>query len=100
MHDVTTQKLMDDLRAVVSDAEALVAATAGDVGSQAETARKRAAESLAHARARLHTLEQQAKERVTAAAHEADHYVHENPWQSIAIAAGVGALVGILLARR
>lgn len=100
MPDATTQKLMDDLRAVVSDAEALVAATVGEAGSQAETARQRAAESLAQARARLHTLEQQARERVTAAAHEADHYVHENPWQAIAIAAGIGALVGILLARR
>jgi ElaB/YqjD/DUF883 family membrane-anchored ribosome-binding protein len=100
MHDATAQKLMDDLRAVVSDAEALVAATAGEAGGQTESARKRAAESLAHARARLQALEQQAKERVTAAVHEADHYVHENPWQSIAVAAGVGALVGFLLARR
>ena len=100
MHDATAQKLMDDLRAVVSDAEALVAATAGEASGQAESARKRVAESLAHARARLHSLEQQAKERVTAAAHEADHYVHENPWQSIAVAAGIGAIVGILLARR
>jgi ElaB/YqjD/DUF883 family membrane-anchored ribosome-binding protein len=100
MTDVTTQKLMDDLKTVVADAEALMAATAGDVSERAHSARQRAAESVAQARARLHTLEAQAKERVTAAAHQADHYVHENPWQSIAIAAGVGALVGILIARR
>ncbi len=100
MTDVTTQKLMDDLKTVVADAEALMAATAGDASERAHAARQRAAESVAHARARLHALEVQAKERVTAAAHQADHYVHQNPWQSIAIAAGVGALVGILIARR
>jgi len=100
MTDVNTHRLMADLKRVVADAEALMAATAGDASERAHTARQRAAESVAHARDRLHALEAQARERVTAAAHEADHYVHENPWQSIAIAAGVGALVGILLARR
>jgi ElaB/YqjD/DUF883 family membrane-anchored ribosome-binding protein len=94
------QRLMEDLKRVVADSEALMAATSSDVSAGANTARQRAAESMAHARDRLHALEAQAKERVTAAAHQADHYVHENPWQSIAIAAGVGALVGILLARR
>lgn len=100
MTDVTTQKLMDDLKTVVADAEALMHATAGDASERAHNARQRAAESVAQARARLHALEAQAKERVTAAAHQADQYVHQNPWQSIAIAAGVGALVGILIARR
>lgn len=100
MTDVTTQKLMDDLRTVVADAEALMAATSADASEKAHNARQRAAESVAQARARLHALEAQARERVTAAAHEADQYVHQNPWQSIAIAAGVGALVGILIARR
>lgn len=100
MNDVTTQKLMDDLRTVVADAEALVAATAGDLGTQAQAARKRAAESVAQARDRLHVLEQQARESLATAARDADHYVHENPWQAIAVAAGVGALVGFLMARR
>jgi ElaB/YqjD/DUF883 family membrane-anchored ribosome-binding protein len=100
MTDATTQKLMDDLRTVVADAEALMAATSADASERAHTARQRAAESVAQARARLEGLEAQAKERITAAAHQADHYVHEKPWQAIAIAAGVGALVGILIARR
>jgi ElaB/YqjD/DUF883 family membrane-anchored ribosome-binding protein len=29
-----------------------------------------------------------------------DRYVHEQPWQSVGIAAGVGLLVGFLIARR
>jgi ElaB/YqjD/DUF883 family membrane-anchored ribosome-binding protein len=40
------------------------------------------------------------KARAGAAAREVDDYVHENPWPAIATAAGIGVLVGILLARR
>lgn len=100
MSEVTTHKLMEDLKTVVADAEALMAATAGDASERAHTARQRAAASVANARARIHSLEEQIKARATATAQQADHYVHENPWQSIAVAAGVGAIIGILLARR
>ena len=31
---------------------------------------------------------------------DAENYVRENPWQSVGIAAGVGLVLGILLARR
>jgi ElaB/YqjD/DUF883 family membrane-anchored ribosome-binding protein len=33
-------------------------------------------------------------------AQAADEYVRENPWQSVGIAAGIGLVVGMLLARR
>jgi len=36
-------------------------------------------------------------ERGRAAVEQTDEYVHENPWQSIAIGAGVAALVGIAI---
>jgi len=100
MTDATTRRLMDDLKTVVADAEALMAATASDASERARDARKRATESVGHARARLDALEAQVKARATAAAGEADRYVHENPWQMIAVAAGVGAIVGILIGRR
>ena len=100
MSEVTTKKLMDDLKTLLADAEALMAATAGDASERVRDARKRATESVGHARARLDALEEEVKARATAAAGEADRYVHDNPWQMIAVAAGVGALVGILLGRR
>jgi ElaB/YqjD/DUF883 family membrane-anchored ribosome-binding protein len=34
------------------------------------------------------------------AAKATDDYVHENPWKSIGIAAGVGFLLGMLVSRR
>ena len=35
-----------------------------------------------------------------AAAKATDGYVHENPWKSVGIAAGVGLLLGMLIGRR
>jgi ElaB/YqjD/DUF883 family membrane-anchored ribosome-binding protein len=77
-----------------------LAATASDASERVRDARKRASESLHKARARLDGLEEELKDRATAAAHEVDRYVHENPWPAIAVAAGIGALLGIVLARR
>jgi len=100
MTDATVHKLMDDLKAIASDAEALLAATAGDASERVREARARAGETLGKARSRLESMESDLKARASAAAREADNYVHENPWPVIAAAAGIGVLVGILLARR
>jgi ElaB/YqjD/DUF883 family membrane-anchored ribosome-binding protein len=35
-----------------------------------------------------------------AVAADADAYVHDKPWQSIGIAAGLGLLIGLLISRR
>jgi ElaB/YqjD/DUF883 family membrane-anchored ribosome-binding protein len=98
--EVTTDKLMQDLRAVVEDAEALVKATAGQAGDKIADARARAEDSLRQARQRLQDagLEVQARARATAAA--ADEYVREKPWQVIGVAAGVAFLIGYLIGRR
>lgn len=100
MAEASTRKLMDDLRAVVQDAEALMSATADDAGSGVREARARAAESLEAARARLEEIEEQVKSRAKDAADEANRYVRDNPWQSIGIAAAVGFVVGMIVSRR
>jgi len=95
-----TDRLLDDLRQVVEDTEALLRATAGQAGERAQEARSRAEESLRQARTRLEGLEQEVVTRARDAAHEADRYVRDNPWQSIGIAAGVAFLLGLLVSRR
>jgi len=93
-------QVVQDLKAVVSDAEALIRATAGDVSEQAVKARSRAEESLRHARTRIVDLEQQVLARARAAALATNGYVRENPWPSIGVAAGVAFVAGLLLGRR
>lgn len=95
-----TDRLLDDLRQVVEDTEALLRATAGQAGERTQEARSRAEDSLRQARARLEGLEQEVVTRARDAAHEADRYVRDNPWQSIGIAAGVAFVIGLLVSRR
>ena len=56
--------------------------------------------TLDRAKDNLHDLQDAAVERAKAAGRATDAYVHENPWQSIGVAAGVGLLLGMLIARR
>lgn len=100
MTEANTRKLMNDLRSVVADAEALMSATAHDASERARDARSRASESVEQARQRLDELESEFKLRAKAAADDANAYVRDNPWRAIGIAAAVGVVVGMLLGRR
>lgn len=95
-----TDKLMADLRLVVADAEELLRTTAGQAGEGAAELRDKVAATLARARASLADAQESALERARAAGRAADDYVHENPWRSIAVSAGFGLLVGVLIGRR
>lgn len=100
MDRVTTAKLMEDLQLVVRDAEALLQATAGQVGEKVDHARARTAESLKQARKRLEKAEKAALREARDAAASADEFVQENPWQAVGMAAGAGLLIGLLIGRR
>jgi ElaB/YqjD/DUF883 family membrane-anchored ribosome-binding protein len=52
------------------------------------------------ARRRLHDIEQSAIRRGEEALHSTEDYARRNPWQAMGIAAGVGLVIGVLLARR
>ena len=84
MDQVSTDKLMNDLRVVVADAEALLRATAGQAGEKLAEARARAEESLRAARSSLEHAGADVAAKARAGADAADAYVHENPWASIA----------------
>jgi ElaB/YqjD/DUF883 family membrane-anchored ribosome-binding protein len=99
-NEVTTDQLLTDLKTVMSDAEALLRATSAQTGEKIQEVRARAEESLRQAKARLSSIEDEALRRAREVADATDEYVRENPWQSVGIAAGVGLLVGLLLARR
>lgn len=96
----STAKLMQDLRAVVSDTEDLLKATAGDLSEQAARARARTEESLRNLRERMLKAERDLMVRARAAARATDQYVHEKPWPAVGVAAGIGFVLGILVSRR
>lgn len=98
--NLNADKLVEDLKVVVRDAEALLRATSAQTGEKIQEVRARAEESLKQARTRLTEVEDQAYQRAKELADSTEVYVRENPWQSLGIAAGVGILVGLLLSRR
>ena len=98
--EITTDKLMEDLRLVVSDAEELVRATAGQAGEKVSNARARAEESIRAAKTGIADAGHLAAEHSREAAKAADDYVRENPWAAVGIAAGVGVLIGLLISRK
>lgn len=97
---ISREKLMEDMRVLVNDAEALLKATASHTGEQVEAARARASESLHMAKARLAEARISAAARVREAARSTDHYAHEHPWQMVGIAAMAGMVIGSLISRR
>jgi ElaB/YqjD/DUF883 family membrane-anchored ribosome-binding protein len=93
-------KLMGDLKVLISDAEELLKATAGQTSNGAAALRGRVMDTLERAKATLADRQAEAVERARAAGRMADDYVHDNPWKSIGVAAGIGLLVGALLTSR
>ncbi len=98
--DRATDRILDDLKRVVDDAEGLMRETASVAGDRAQDARARAAESVRQARVRLESMEEELVTRAKDAARDTDRYVRDNPWESVGIAAGVGLLLGLLIGRR
>lgn len=78
MDAATTEKLMEDLRAVVRDAESLLGAAAAASGEKLEGAADTARD----------------------AAHELEAQVRRNPWAAVGIAAAAGLVLGLLLSRK
>lgn len=97
---VPKDKLMNDLRMVVTDAESLLQATASQAGESAAAARARIQKSLETVKENLVVAEEAVIARTKEAAKATDEYVHENPWKAVGITAALGLIVGMLIARR
>ena len=98
--DSSREKLASDFRVVVSDAEELLRATAGQMGEKAVVARERIQESLRVAKDKLARAEEVMVDKTKAAARATDDYVHDHPWGAVGIAAAVGLVIGMLISRR
>jgi ElaB/YqjD/DUF883 family membrane-anchored ribosome-binding protein len=97
---ISADQLIDDLTAVIRDAETLLRATAAHTGDRVEEIRARAEESVRQAKERLAGIEDEALQHARVLAGEAEEYVRGNPWQAIGIAAGIGLVLGVLMSRR
>ena len=100
LKDLSRTKLIADVRAVIADAEAYLGATVAQTGDAYAATRKKLERTLATTKTQIAETLRELDEKTRAAARATDAYVHERPWESIAVGAGVGLLVGLVLARR
>ena len=89
-----------DIKTLVKDAQSLLTAAASLTGEKAEEMRGRGMQLLDQAMGKGKEYQGQAVVRGKELAHTADVYVKDNPWRTVAAAAGVGLLLGVILGRK
>jgi ElaB/YqjD/DUF883 family membrane-anchored ribosome-binding protein len=94
------QELIAECRRLVADTEALLDRIKSISSEAYALARVELDRKIATLRQRYDELADEASLRTQRARVQTDRYVRENPWQSIAIAAAAGAVLGVALTRR
>jgi ElaB/YqjD/DUF883 family membrane-anchored ribosome-binding protein len=94
-----TERLENDLRQVVNDAENLIAEVAATTGNGIDEVRDRIEDRLHSAKATLEEAKEAITERARHAATATEEYVEGHMWQSLAVAAAVGVVIGMLIRR-
>lgn len=97
---VTKDKLIADCKIVVADAEELLKATAGQAGDKVAELREKVQGHLVNAKHSLAEAQEAVVLKAKAVGRATDDYVHDNPWRSVGVAAGVGFVIGLLIGRR
>jgi ElaB/YqjD/DUF883 family membrane-anchored ribosome-binding protein len=95
-YDVTKERLITDFKTMISDAEALLKATANQGGEELAAVRAKVEESIESVKARMAEEQAALMARTREAAKATDVYVHDHPWTAVGVAAGVGLVVGLL----
>lgn len=93
----TPADLLNDLHALVAEAEKMLGESVSEHTADAVHALRARFDAAQH---RLGEVYAVARKKVVAGAKCTDEAIRANPYQSIAIAAGVGLLAGVLLGRR
>lgn len=94
------QRVTDDLRRLLHDAESLISAARHDGSSNIAAVREQLETSVREARQQLAQQQHAILDRARHSAQRTSEYVHVHPWTSMSAAAGAGVLIGLLLARR
>ena len=97
-------KLLADFNAVVAEADQLLKLVTEEGGGKADALRDKVERNLNAAKESFRSLEDAVLDKTRATARATDEYVHENPWQTVGVAAGLsvifGVAIGLLISRR
>lgn len=96
--DVARERLVSDVKAVLTDTEEIMQAATGESKEKVAAIKPRIEANLQRAKARLREMEGAVELRARESVRQVDVYAHEHPWQTAGIAAATGAAVGALVA--
>jgi ElaB/YqjD/DUF883 family membrane-anchored ribosome-binding protein len=94
VNDPTASTTIDELKALIREAEEALGSAGND--DQIDELRDRLREAVADGETMLHNLTANVKRQ----AQRADEAIRANPYQTAAIATGIGLLAGFLISRR
>ncbi|MHC8344016.1 ElaB/YgaM/YqjD family protein [Pseudomonas sp. RT6P73] len=95
-NDQIKDQAFSELQSLIEESEILLKSSASLVGEEAETLRGQIAQKLQQARDSVTSVRDRTKPVVDAT----ETYIGGHPWQTVAISAGFGLVVGLLLGRR
>ncbi|QLL10928.1 DUF883 family protein [Pseudomonas chlororaphis] len=85
-----------ELQALIEESEKLLKSSASLIGEEGENLRQQVGLKLKQALDSVSSVRERSKPVVDAT----EQYIGGHPWQTVAISAGVGLVVGLLLGRR
>jgi ElaB/YqjD/DUF883 family membrane-anchored ribosome-binding protein len=94
-NNASTTTTPEEIRALLHDVENALSQTTGETAASFTELRERLQTVLAEGQSSYERIKTEAVRH----AKQADHFVRENPYYALGIAAGVGALVGMLVSR-
>ncbi len=99
MNEVSREKLSADFKAVINDIDELVKATSSQTGEKIADLRQRLGKKIEEGKKAL-SERGPFRARVEGESASVETCLHEKHWGSLAIAAGIGLVLGFLLSRR
>ncbi len=94
--DQIKDQAFSELKTLIEESEKLLKSSASLVGEEAETLRGQIALKLQQAKDSVSSM----RDRTLPAVEATEIYIGGHPWQTVAISAGFGLVVGLLLGRR
>jgi len=96
----TPNPVARDIQNVVSDAQDLLKTVQNEGEGKLNEMRGKVQAQIDAARQTLAELQATVSDGAKVAMNTTDEYVRANPWRAVGISAGIGALIGFLIARR
>jgi len=100
MNEGTARKLVEDFKILIDDVEELVKATASQAGERIGGLRQRLGKKIEDVRKAAAGSEKTWSQAAEEAKARTEARLRENTWLAVALAAGIGVILGLLMRRR